>query len=145
MELPEDIQGLVELKKNNLPAPNIFTISIGKQIRKARLEKNLSQKDLANSISVRRATISDFENGKSEIGVLMLANLALSLGKPISYFFRGTKLGELVGDLENSDEEELLNIFKLLEHLGWAGLALNQVKAIADYFIDKEDSPYFVP
>ncbi|MBN2603581.1 MAG: helix-turn-helix transcriptional regulator [Candidatus Thermoplasmatota archaeon] len=140
MELPEDIQGLVELKKNNLPAPNIFTISIGKQIRKARLEKNLSQKDLANSISVRRATISDFENGKSEIGVLMLANLALSLGKPISYFFRGTKLGELVGDLENSEEEELLNVFKILEHLGWGNLALNQVKAIADYFVEIENN-----
>jgi transcriptional regulator with XRE-family HTH domain len=100
----------------------------------ADIRNSIGQTTLAKLVYRRQATISDFENGKSEIGVLMLANLALELGKPISYFFRNTKLGELIGDLENSEQEELLNAFKYLEYLGWGELALEQVKSLTNYF-----------
>ncbi len=55
-----------------------------KQIAAFRKEAAISQKQLAESIGVRPATISDFENGKSNLGsdklkkIMQVLNLTLS-------------------------------------------------------------------
>jgi transcriptional regulator with XRE-family HTH domain len=41
--------------------------------------QNLSQAELSNRLNRRQATISDIENGKSEIGVLTLVQFAIEL------------------------------------------------------------------
>ena len=77
---------LKNLMENELTVPNEFTLEMGKLIRSAREEEGLSQTELAEKLSKRQATISDFETGKIEIGILTLVQLAIVFGKPISYF-----------------------------------------------------------
>lgn len=69
------------------PTPNKYTIAMGELIRKAREDAAMSQKELAERIYRRQATLSDLENGKSEVGTVTLVLLAAALDKPITYFF----------------------------------------------------------
>lgn len=43
-------------------------MKINKVIKTARIEQNMSQKELAEKIEVRKATISEFESGKHALG-----------------------------------------------------------------------------
>ena len=74
---PQAIEFFQKLRNNELKTPNEFTIGMGKLIKKAREESKISQAELAKNINRRPATISDIENGKSEIGILTLVLLAL--------------------------------------------------------------------
>ncbi len=59
---------------------------IGVQIKKARLEKRLSQEELGERLGVTWEMISRYENGRSSARKY-LTQLAEILDKPISYFF----------------------------------------------------------
>ena len=74
----KDMEFIERLKSNE------FTVETGKFIRKAREEAGSSQAEFAKITNRRPATISDIENGKSEIGVLTLSLFAITLNKPIS-------------------------------------------------------------
>ena len=52
---------------------------IGTNIRKMRLEKKMSQEDLAIRVFTTRQTISNYENGKSNPDVDMLKSIAEAL------------------------------------------------------------------
>ena len=67
--------------------PNKFTLYMGEQIRKARLEAGFSQEELADKIYLRRPTLSDIENGKSEVNASTLGFLTYFLKKSIYYFY----------------------------------------------------------
>ena len=60
---------------------------MGELIRKARLEVGLSQTDLAKSVYVSQAAISDMENGKREVSSTELLSMSYTLKKPIIFFF----------------------------------------------------------
>jgi transcriptional regulator with XRE-family HTH domain len=60
---------------------------IGKQIKKARKAKNLSQSDLAVKVGISRMMISRYEISGSNVPVEKLQRIAEILGQPISYFF----------------------------------------------------------
>jgi len=92
---------LKKLMHNELTIPNEFTIEMGKLIRAAREDKELSQTELADKLSRRQATISDFENGKIEIGILTLVQLAIVFGKPISYFIPNMTFLVSLSDIHN--------------------------------------------
>ena len=68
---------------NEESTPNKFTVELGEKIRNAREEAGLSQAELARKVFRRRATISDLENGKSELGTITLARLSSVLEKQI--------------------------------------------------------------
>ena len=72
--------------------------TIMQQIRAARSERGLSQKDLADHLGKTQATISDWERGKTQISASELYQIAELLNKPIEYFF-----GENIGDKEIQD------------------------------------------
>lgn len=59
---------------------------IGKQIRKARIARQLSQKELGKEIGVTWEMISRYENGKSSAR-RNLEKLSKTLNRPIQYFF----------------------------------------------------------
>ena len=67
--------------------PNKFTIYMGEKIRTARLEAGFSQEELADKIYLRRPTLSNIENGKSEPNASTLGLLTYYLKKPLNYFF----------------------------------------------------------
>ena len=52
---------------------------LGERIKELRLERGLSQKELADKIGVATNTISQYESGKSKTSITVLANLAIAL------------------------------------------------------------------
>lgn len=63
---------------------------LGKRIRLARVESDLTQTDLANKIHAKQKSISRYENGASVPTLETLTKIANALKKPAGYF-----LGEL--------------------------------------------------
>ena len=109
---------LVALRQNQVTTPNDFTIGMGKLIKQAREKSGLSQAELATSLNRRQATISDIENGKSEIGILTLVQFALALNKPISYFFPKSILKDAVLDIKTPFQHEMIEIAERIEEFG---------------------------
>jgi transcriptional regulator with XRE-family HTH domain len=71
---------------------------IAQRIRAARLQRNLTQQDLADKFGKTSAAISDIERGKTQITAADLIIFSDLLIKPIEYFF-----GEDFGDPETQD------------------------------------------
>jgi len=61
--------------------------AIGKKIRKARRDLDLSQAALGQKMDVSDKTIASWEAGRNEIGAVSLNRLARILGQPITYFY----------------------------------------------------------
>jgi transcriptional regulator with XRE-family HTH domain len=136
-----EIEFLLKLKANQVPAPNKLTRGMGALIRSAREEKGWSQAQLAQRLSSRQSTVSDMEQGKNEIGVSTLALLAIVLSKPLSYFFPENLVKSLIAEAITPTQHEMLTFFQELELNGGADLALRQVKLLHKYFSDLAKSP----
>ena len=134
-----------QLLSNQITVPNEFTKEMGKLIKAAREEKGLSQTELAQELSKRQATISDFENGKIEIGILTLVHLAIVFGKPISYFIPAMKFLVSLGDIHNKWEEEALALYRELEYQGDPELARRFMKMLLEYNIEQQDPDWGIP
>ena len=63
---------------------------IGDRIKARRLYLNLSQIDVADSLSISRGQYGHYETGRSEITAAMLGRLAKIFKCDISYFFGGS-------------------------------------------------------
>jgi transcriptional regulator with XRE-family HTH domain len=118
---------------NEEPSPNKFTIEMGEKIRQAREESGLSQADLAKKIFRRRATLSDIENGKSEVGSITLARLSSILEKPIEYFFPTFAARQLQPDDISPMSKELIIHFDRLCDENLQRAAIDQIKALTEY------------
>ena len=59
---------------------------IGKRIKLARVEKDMSQQELAMRINVAQGTISEYERGTVPITIDRLFEIARVLEKPVQYF-----------------------------------------------------------
>lgn len=124
---------IAQLVADRKPTPNKFTIAMGELIRKSREEANLSQKELAEKIYRRQATLSDMETGKTEVSSGTLALLAAALNKPITYFYPTFVYKELNPDKFTPLEHELISYFRSIwtDHL--QKLAVDLVKVLADF------------
>ncbi len=127
---------LERLRNNTLEIPNEFTENIGKLIKIAREERGLNQSQLAEKLSRSQATISDIENGKIEIGILTLVQIATVFRKPISYFIPDMTFLISLSDIHNKCEEEALSIFRAINSWGDPQLTLRLLKSLEDYFIE---------
>jgi transcriptional regulator with XRE-family HTH domain len=61
-----------------------FLIQLGKQIKKVRLRKNMSQSDLAKASFKDRQSIERVENGKINPTIFYLNELAIAIGVSLS-------------------------------------------------------------
>ena len=98
---------------------------IRSQIKKARVEANDSQADLALAMGKSRVTISDMERGRVIINANDLLTIALTYKKPISYFFPPEFA--IHQDELAPIEEELLFLFKKLPNVQ-QHIAIEQMK-----------------
>jgi transcriptional regulator with XRE-family HTH domain len=78
---------------------------IGTRIRKAREEAGMSQKELANLLSLSDKAVSSYEVGRTTPSVLYLKKIGLAVQKPISYF----------DDTPESDDIDLQIKLKIIE------------------------------
>ena len=60
---------------------------VGYRLRRARVEKNLTQEELALHVGISRASIANIERGHQTITVYVLYKLATQLGTSLSVFF----------------------------------------------------------
>lgn len=67
--------------------PNKFSVAMGELVKKARLEANLSQAELAEKAYFRQAAISQIETGKRDVTASEVVYLSFALNKPILFFF----------------------------------------------------------
>jgi transcriptional regulator with XRE-family HTH domain len=61
-----------------------FLIDLGKRIRKKRMEKNMSQIELATACEFEKASMSRIESGQINTTVLTLLKISNALGVHIS-------------------------------------------------------------
>ncbi|MBL0104765.1 MAG: helix-turn-helix transcriptional regulator [Bacteroidetes bacterium] len=64
-----------------------FLIEMGKRIRKKRIEKNMSQIELASACEFEKASMSRIESGQINTTVLTLLKISNALGVHISELF----------------------------------------------------------
>ena len=127
------IDQIVDLFKEYGTRPNKFTLYMGEQIRNARLEAGLSQEDLAEKIYMRRPTLTDIENGKSEPNASSLGLITFYLKKPLSYFYP-PQLIEIVGSKSMDDLSiELQMYFEQIYGEELKRLAIDLIKQFAEF------------
>ena len=76
---------------------------IGARIRNKRESLGMTQQELADMVNVTRNTISRYENGETEIGVIMLKNIADALSVTVLWLLFGF-------DYENDIYNNLLKL-----------------------------------
>jgi transcriptional regulator with XRE-family HTH domain len=130
----KSIDYIQRLKNNDVKTPNEFTKLVGKFIREAREQRHMSQVELAEKINRRPATISEIENGKSDISIQALLSLAIALEKPISYFFPKSLLKDIVMDVKSPFQQKGLEILTGIEFFGDQKLTLDILKVLSDSF-----------
>jgi|SRR3990172_707860 len=72
------------LDSNDPDAPKPVGLSIGKQIQQARLNKKMTQDELAQKINVKPNIIRDYENGKAIPDKKVIQKISQILGIKIS-------------------------------------------------------------
>ena len=77
---------------------------LGKRIKQARSDINLTQSDLAYRIGISAQSISAFESGRIPPSQSYLKKIAQFTHKPL-YFFTGQKVAEVVDRLEKLTTE----------------------------------------
>jgi transcriptional regulator with XRE-family HTH domain len=126
-----------ELRGYKGSVPNKFTIHLGELIRKARLEANMTQSELAERAYFSQTAISQIEQGKRDVSAAEILYFSAALDKPILYFFQ--PFVEINSkDMELSPLEiELVNQAKKLSIQDLRKLVA-QTKALVD--INQSDS-----
>lgn len=81
---------------------------LGKRIKKARLEKRLTQEKFAEILDLSVSFISQVEAGKKKLSLTRLIEVSNILEKPIDYFITG---------YEVQDNEYIIQIIKLLNQM----------------------------
>jgi len=126
------IQNLIdEILGKKTSTPNKFTVAMGALVKKARNEIGLSQAELAKSIYIRQASISEIENGKREVSSSELVYLSIALNKPIIYFFPKRYAREIDQDKLSPLFQELLLQAKRLSNADLKRL-IAQTRALGD-------------
>ena len=100
-------------------------VEIGKKIKQKRKEKKYTQSELGEKVNVSTVYISYIENGKEEISLNKLAEIASVLDTNIEYFITGTlidsesynyiKLNELAKLINDISEDNLKTLSDFIE------------------------------
>ena len=73
-------------ESKTLKGKQMDTKKLGKKIKLARVERDLTQTQLANKIKAKQKSISRYETGASLPSIETLVKLAKTLKKPAGYF-----------------------------------------------------------
>ena len=78
--------------------PDPIDVLVGNNVRILRLEKGLSQSDLAGRLGITFQQVQKYEKGINRIGSGRLGRLSQVLGVSVSRFFQGSEAG-VAGDM----------------------------------------------
>lgn len=74
-------------KKANVRTPSAVDVKVGQRIRIERLNRGLSQTELADAIGVSFQQLQKYEKGVNRVGAGRLTLIADKLGLPLTTFF----------------------------------------------------------
>ena len=97
---------------------------LGRKVKFLRLEKGISQTDMAEAIGLSQTNLSNMESGRTAITIQNLFKMQKILGCKMRDFFTDFD-GEVQSSTDNSNAIELedaLNILKLLKKVNVKGL-----------------------
>jgi transcriptional regulator with XRE-family HTH domain len=103
-----------ELRGHKDKLPNKFTIQLGELIRKARLEANITQSELADKAYFSQTAISQIEQGKRDVSAAEIIYFSSALDKPVLYFYQPYSIRDNSNIELSPLESELLNLAKKL-------------------------------
>lgn len=99
-------------------------VNIGKRIKKVRLEKKLTQDNVAEFVGINTSHISNIESGKAKVSLTSLVLICSALGVTIDYILENEYAcptssieKEIMNALRTMDKErkeQLLRIAKVL-------------------------------
>ena len=105
---------------------------IGKKIQQAREEKGLTQADLAQSLGLTQAALSNYELGKRRLYLHQIEDIARHLERDLEYFIgsgesgtaerppKASPMRELVlSRIRDMGEKELRSLLDYLDFLAW--------------------------
>lgn len=78
---------LLAMKQSYQPDEKLFLLELGSNLRKLRLEANLSQEKLAFECELDRTYIGSVERGERNISIINLRKISIALKKDISSLF----------------------------------------------------------
>lgn len=98
---------------------------IGRRVKEAREEKNLSQQELSKECGCTISHLSRLENGRVGASLEMLFNISVELGKSMDYFFMDEPYAKpetvidqsLAEKLKGCDSQTLVMIGKIADQL----------------------------
>ncbi len=74
-----------------MPKRNPSFVAFGRNVRKRREEKNLTQEALAERADLDRTYISDIERGARNVSMLSMLRIAKALGTTVSELTKGVE------------------------------------------------------
>jgi transcriptional regulator with XRE-family HTH domain len=93
MTPPTDGEALMSSRVEPVAAGVDPAVNLGSRLRQARLEANMTLRELARTLGVSPSFVSQLENGKSQPSVATLYSLAQLLGVSIDTLFEGATPG----------------------------------------------------
>lgn len=128
------------------------TNSIGKFIQELRKEKNITQRELADTIGISDKTISKWENGISLPDTSMLMSLCKALDISVNELLSGERI--LPENYNKKAEENIMNLMKkneentkgniFLKFIGLIFLMISVFLLISGKFVYFIDAPSFI-
>ena len=108
-------------------------MSFGERLKRLRVEKGLSQQELADILKVNRATLGNWEIDRTSPGYTTLCKIAKYFNVTIDYLLNGepVKVGddgmpyivmspeeiELFAEIKQLSEEDKMMVYSLVNHL----------------------------
>lgn len=118
-------------------SPQQTDVVVGHNIRFWRLERKMSQTDLANLLGLTFQQIQKYENGANRVGASRLMQIAEALEVPIHAFFEGagTETPETESPIKFVGDQQALRLVRAFADIEDAALrrsVVNLVEGIAE-------------
>lgn len=106
---------------------------IGKNLRRLREKRNLSQGDLAEKIGVKGSRISAIEHGREGMGKYLMTRICHVLGVQPHVFYHNEP--SAAAALPDEQEQNVLELMREARELGIIG----KIQEYAEYLIEKSE------
>ena len=118
-------------------SPQQTDVVVGHNVRFWRLERKMSQTDLANILGLTFQQIQKYENGANRVGASRLMQIALALDVPIHVFFDGAApaTNEMESPIKFVGDQQALRLVRAFADIDDPGLrrsVVNLVEGIAE-------------
>ena len=117
-------------------SPQQTDVVVGHNVRFWRLERKMSQTDLANLLGLTFQQIQKYENGANRVGASRLMQIATALEVPIHAFFDGAgpQTDNMESPIKFVGDQQALRLVRAFADIDDAGLrrsVVNLVEGIA--------------